>query len=100
MHKSKRAVDRIEYPTPPRSPDGFAFFLAENSIIRKPFRDLFAQIAFRFSICDRDITTIRLRARLQLLAVILQGYIPGASAELYSELEQFVKLVHFAPFVS
>ncbi len=58
MHKRKRAVDRIDDPTPPGSALRLTFFFAQNPIIRKPFRDLFAQIAFGFSIRDRDITAI------------------------------------------
>ena len=80
MHKSKRAIDRIHYPAPARSSFAFAFLFTQDTVIRKTFRDLPAQICFRFSIGDRDVAAVDFGARFRLFAEILQRDVAGARA--------------------
>src|SRR6185369_4559180 len=100
VHKRKRAVDRIEYPASPGRTLRFTFFFTEDSVVRKPFCNLLAQVTLRLSIRDRDVTAVRLLARLRLFAKVLQCDLTGPAREIDRKLEQLVKLrFHSDPFL-
>src|SRR5215212_1426051 len=94
MHKREGAINRIHYPTPPRSSGRLTLLLTENTVIRKPLRDAFAQVIFGLSIGDRNVTAVCFRACLRLLAKVLQREGACSTREFDCEVEQLSKLVH------
>src|SRR6185369_14705787 len=100
MHKRKRAVDRIEYPAPSRRSLRFTFFFTQNSVVRKPLGNAFAEVTLSFSIRDRDVTAVNFLARLRLLSKILQRDLARPTRKIDRKLKQLVKLrFHFDPFL-